>query len=58
MMIDAGEDVDVIAIKGNRLLVRPSLRRSRPADENDEVERPADDERHEDSPLDFDFPQS
>lgn len=64
MMIESGEAVDVIAIKGNRLVVRPAVHKpdepapAEPSTEPqvaDKTPEPASDEQ---SPLDFDFPQS
>jgi membrane-bound ClpP family serine protease len=56
LLIEAGSDVDVIAVKGNRLLVRPAVRRPPPAETP--LEGRLADEAGEEPPLDFDFPQS
>lgn len=64
MVIDPGEAVDVIAVKGNRLVVHPAVRRpereERPdADlsRDDPNQDDLDETDHGDTPLDFDFPQ-
>lgn len=59
MMIDSGETIEVVAVKGNRLVVRPAdaLRESElTAEEAERLEAEAG--PAEDRPLDFDLPAS
>ncbi|MGH7127875.1 MAG: NfeD family protein, partial [Planctomycetaceae bacterium] len=60
MLIEPGEDVEVVAVKGNRVVVQPAAPRSASEDEIEITPAallPDDEEDADESPLDFDVPQ-
>lgn len=56
MMIDAGAVVEVVAVKGNRLVVRPAPARSEPPPDENIGDSGADVQSTQERPLDFDVP--
>ena len=54
MMVESGAEVEVIGVKGNRLVVR----KTKPIVDTSEVASVDEAGNSDDSPLDFDVPQS